>query len=277
MKNRFNSGNWPLLVLMGAVFMLLALIPREIALRHGFDKTIGNVVFISSIGIFIFIYAIIVEVLTVFFNWLFRQFGAKAQTQSQHEKPYPVSEEKDSLIIDYASKRKKTISRQEARAIALEEKIIEYVCATMSELIPKSQLEMLVDYVAEFIHSTVGTVFNERPSIVTPEGLTTTDLMHFGWNIAKPLRKPCTHTASFLKAVFADAFRNTELYTIEKKLRLNPMQGTIKIDPDICSLKPMAERSQSPMTVSAKDAAMADMRAEDMELADSLGDEEFVA
>ena len=113
--------------------------------------------------------------------------------------------------------------------------------------------------------------FQESDALKVSDELSTMDLMHFGWNIAKPFRKPCGNTALFLKQVFPDVFRNTEVFTIEKKLSLSPMHGRIKINRNV-DMYGMTERSvDTPTSVkltkkdktrvknSAKQAALADM------------------
>ena len=118
--------------------------------------------------------------------------------------------------------------------------------------------------------------FQESDALKVSDELSTMDLMHFGWNIAKPFRKPCGHTALFLKQVFPDVFRNTEVFTIEKKLCLSPMQGRIKINRNV-DMYGMIESTVEASTAiktskkdktkaksSAKQAALADMLEEGM-------------
>ncbi len=128
--------------------------------------------------------------------------------------------------------------------------------------------------------------FQESDAVTVSDELSTTDLMHYGWNVAKPFGKPCGHTALFLKQIFPVAFRNTEVYTIEKKLRLNPMQGKIRIDKDIAAKRSVVipsahpeDKKPTPMKKKAKDggksaqeAAFADMLEEGISGATDLED-----
>lgn len=70
-----------------------------------------------------------------------------------------------------------------------------------------------------------------------PAELTTSDMMHFGWNIAKPFNKYNLHTAHFLKQAFPYTFKDVEVCTIERKLTCNGTQGRIKIDKNVGSFK----------------------------------------
>lgn len=154
----------------------------------------------------------------------------------------------------------------------------------MSPYLSKGDLSILIENVISFIHLNFAPNFDASASVKISRVLTTADLMHFGWNIAKPFRKPGAHTALFLKQVFADAFRNTELQTIERKLRNNPMTGTIKINLDIYGCKRSEEvqkggnRATSKMqkskseSVSAKECALADMADDDVPMPYKLGD-----
>lgn len=235
MRNNKHSGNWHLWLLIASVCMMLALVPRELAIRHGFDKTISNVVMISSFGILIFLYAILVEALIPLFDKLLHMMGFRHSVKKKDAQPTNNSKSHDKkLVIDYASTREATLKRQENRIIALEESVIRYVAEIMAPFVSKDALAQLIENVINFIHMNFKPDFDSSVVVKVSTSLTTTDLMHFGWNIAKPFRKPCAHTALFLKQVFAETFRNTEPETIEKKLRLNPLQGNIKINKDIC-------------------------------------------
>ncbi len=159
--------------------------------------------------------------------------GFKAKTKIESTK----AKNNDNLVINYATTRDKTLKKQEQRILAIEKKVITYVGDVMSPYLSKGDLSILIENAINFIHLNFAPNFDASASVKTSRVLTTADLMHFGWNIAKPFRKSGAHTALFLKQVFADAFRNTELQTIERKLRNNPMAGTIKINPDICGCK----------------------------------------
>lgn len=277
MSNKYRSGNWPLWLLIASTCMMLALVPRELAIRYGFDKTVSNVIMISAFGIFIFLYAMLVEALIPLFDRIFHKMGFRPKTKENSPPINNDRPENSSLVIDYATERDKTLKKQEARIMAIEERVMKYVAETMSPYISKDGLSQLIENIINFIHMSFKPDFSESCSVKVSAALTTTDLMHFGWNIAKPFRKPCAHTALFLKQVFAETFRNTEPETIEKKLRLNPHQGNIKINKDICGNCQSDVKSNTDDTTKsdsipygkqsdAKRVALADMLQEDIPL-----------
>ena len=278
MKN-ISKNNWALWLLMASVFMMMALAAREVAVEKGFEPLYVNVVFVSTFSILIALYAIIIDILTPILDWAFKRMGFKAKTKIESTK----AKNNDNLVIDYATTRDKTLKKQEQRILAIEKKVITYVGDIMSPYLSKQDLSILIENVINFMHLNFAPNFDASVAVKTTRVLTTADLMHFGWNIAKPFRKSGAHTALFLKQVFADAFRNTELQTIERKLRNNPMCGTIKINPDICGNKQSVERKDSrgvkttipqkhnTESVSAKECALADMADDDVPMPYELG------
>lgn len=279
MKN-ISKSNWALWLLMASVFMMMALAAREMAVEKGFEPLYANVVFVSTFSILIALYEIIIDILTPIFDWAFKKWGFTSNTKEELTK----AKNNDNLVIDYATTRDKTLKKQEQRILAIEKKVITYVGDVMSPYLSKQDLTILIENVINFIHLNFAPNFDSSTAVKTSRVLTTADLMHFGWNIAKPFRKSGAHTALFLKQVFADAFRNTEVQTIERKLRNNPMAGTIKINSDICGNKkseeaqkecnratPKIQKSKSE-SVSAKECALADMADDDVPMPYNLGD-----
>ena len=146
----------------------------------------------------------------------------------------------------------------------------------MSPYTTDTGMSKLIELSCEFFHMKLAPDFQKYDALKVSDELSTMDLMHFGWNIAKPFRKPCGHTALFLKQVFPDVFRNTEVFTIEKKLCLSPMQGRIKINRNVdmygmnersvdtpTSVKP-TKKDKTKTKCTAKQAALADMLEEGM-------------
>ena len=169
----------------------------------------------------------------------------------------------------------------------------------MSPFVDKDVVEKIIDAVTEFIHSKDVPDFSEDMAIQLPYELTTSDMMHFGWNIAKPFKKLNLHTAHFLKQVFPYTFREVEVCTIERKLTCNGTQGKIKINKDVdrfevpvedvevetptvaattknATPKPKKSTKISKRSKSANDAmaqAMADMELEPYNLGDNVLEE----
>ena len=263
------SDNWQLWILMVSVFLALSAGARKMALDLEWSEFNANIAFIVSFIAMSVIYLVFhdlsVKILQPMFECLFKRLGFKPRTD--------VVKRDDMIVIDYGTTRVQKKRKQEERVIALESKIVKYIGEIMSPYTTEQQLSKLIELSCEFIHTKLAPDFRDSDAVIVSEELSTTDLMHYGWNIAKPFGKPCGHTALFLKQIFPVAFRNTEVYTIEKKLRLNPMQGIIKIDKDIAVnrsevLTPehAACKKPSPMkkkvktgSKSAQEAAIADM------------------
>lgn len=139
------------------------------------------------------------------------------------------------IVIDYEGRREEAKKRQEDRAYEKEANVILYVGYTMSPFVDKDVVEKIINIVTEFIHTSGVPDFSEDMAIRLPDELTTSDMMHFGWNIAKPFNKYNLHTAHFLKQAFPFTFKDVEICTIERKLTCNGTQGRIKIDKNVGS------------------------------------------
>lgn len=203
------------------------------------------------------------------------------------------------IVIDYEGRREQAKKRQEDRAYEKEEHVVLYIGYTMSPFVDKDVVEKIIDAVTEFIHSKDVPDFSEDMAIQLPYELTTSDMMHFGWNIAKPFKKLNLHTAHFLKQVFPYTFREVEVCTIERKLTCNGTQGKIRIDKNVdrfevpvedievetptvvattknATPKPKKSTKISKRSKSANDAmaqAMADMELEPYNLGDNVLEE----
>ena len=137
------------------------------------------------------------------------------------------------IVIDYEGRREQAKKQQDDRAYEKEEHVILYVGYTLSPFVDKHIVEKVIDAVTSFIHTQGVPEFYDDEVIDLPDTLTTTDMMHFGWNIAKPFKKSNPHTSHFLKQVFAHKFKDVEVCTIERKLKSNGTQGNIKINENV--------------------------------------------
>lgn len=137
------------------------------------------------------------------------------------------------IIIDYEERKAQHKQKQEDRAYQKEENVIKYIGYTLAPLVELNVLNKIIDAVTAYIHTEGVPEFYDDEAIELPDILTTMDMMHFGWNIAKPFKKPNPHTAHFLKQVFAQKFKDVEVCTIERKLKYQGSQGTIKINENV--------------------------------------------
>lgn len=266
------SENWQLWILMASIFLALSAGARKLALDYGWSDFNANILFIVSFIALSIVYLVFhelsVKLLQPLFDKLFKKLGFIPKMDNEPKE--------DRIVIDYGATREERIRKQEKRYMDLESRVIRYAGDTMSPYMTDASLSKLVELCCEFFHMKLAPDFQESDALKVSDELSTMDLMHFGWNIAKPFRKPCGHTALFLKQVFPDVFRNTEVFTIEKKLCLSPMQGRIKINRNV-DVYGMAEPTvDTPTSVkttkkdkirvknSAKQTALADMLEEGM-------------
>lgn len=215
----------------------------------------------------------------------------------------------DKIVIDYGSRRDEAKKRHEERQKRKETNVIQYVGYTMSEFVQPDIVEKIIDRVTDFINCNGAPEYTEADAIDLPDNLTTTDMMHFGWNIAKPFKKYNLHIAYFLKGVFPKTFKDAEVCSIERKVSCNPQQGRIKINKDVenfvvpssvnidaneseenkttdkkatkkkSELKKTEKKSKSTKSSkksnSAKEAAFADMELEPYNLGDNILENDF--
>lgn len=139
----------------------------------------------------------------------------------------------DKIVIDYGSRRDEAKKRHEERQKKKETNVIQYVGYTMSEFVKPDIVEKIIDRVTDFINCNGVPEYTEADAIDLPDDLTTTEMMHFGWNIAKPFKKYNLHIAHFLKGVFPNTFKDAEVCSIERKVSCNPQQGRIKINKNV--------------------------------------------
>lgn len=255
MRKKTNE-NRQLTIFVVVGLIILAALTREGMFAKGWSAFNANIAFGAIITIGYVLHEIFQEIIGKFLvpkiDVLFRTMGFKPRKVSSH----------NSITIDYAVSRQRIISRQEQRMQVLEQKVIDYIIDTMAAYVSQADMERLIQLATEFFHMSLAPDFKETDKITLTGKLTTTDLLHFGWNIAKPFRKPGAYTALFLKQVFADVFSNTEIYTMEKKLCSAPLQGTIKINRDIVSAKQTQSKSSDKkenIVDEAMKAAFADM------------------
>ena len=106
-------------------------------------------------------------------------------------------------------------------------KVIAYTKQTLVLYLDEAALNRLCGYVTEYYLS--DTLPKVEPIKVDSQ-LKTIDIMHFGWNIGKAFGKPRLQTATFIKRVFAQTLRDSEISTIERKMSHTESKCKIKLD-----------------------------------------------
>lgn len=272
MKNGQIPDHWQLWLWIGLAALILAALARQSAIDIGGVSTFNaNLIFGGIFALFGLLYlalheflsrkfgSLIVSGFESFFRWLGLkgkqpiQEIAEPETPTLQEEPVqklslqPIAQDEKpqsdivkietptpkTIVINYEERKAQHKQKQEDRAYQKEENVIKYIGYTLAPLVEIEVLNKIVDAVTAYIHCEGVPEFYDDESILLPDTLTTTDMMHFGWNIAKPFKKPNPHTAHFLKQVFAKKFKDVEVCTIERKLKYNGTQGTIKINENV--------------------------------------------
>lgn len=112
------------------------------------------------------------------------------------------------------------------------ELIVQYTKEKLAPYASDEDLYKLCDYLIVFLRD--GKIENVNPIKITV--LSTTDLMHFGWNVWNHYRgnNKRIDVAKFLKTVFSQSFREIEeTKTIEKLLTSRSKEGLIIIEKNL--------------------------------------------
>lgn len=139
---------------------------------------------------------------------------------------------------DYEECKKSAQLRIDAEEKNSLQHAISYTAEQLSNYMKKKQLEQLYEYITMLQHATLEVCKQIKDPIKVDNKINTTDLMHFGWNISEYLGiKKKIIVATFLKYVFADSFKNTEIQTIYSKLHEQERDCIIKTDDEFSKNK----------------------------------------
>ena len=229
--------------LTGLVFsanVIVGAMARQMVLHHGLDAFNGYVAFGICILMLTVIYINLQELfkktLSPFFDTLFMKFPnyrkkRKVETDSKETtEEEPLTKETATNpppSMDYAQIR---LSAMKAKEQAEQEKLTTVLTYTRESFAPymkEEDLNILCEYICLF-HAD-----KDFPKVVrtvkVDSAIRTIDLMHFGWNIGYQFSKTGIQIATFIKRVFAEALKESEISTLKSKLRLEG-KCTIKID-----------------------------------------------
>ena len=226
------------LVLVGT--LVVGVLARQFVLSKGVDDFSSNVAFFATVIVLMAIYA---SLQTTFNQFLLPRIEAfllrfsAFQTMENHNDtvsepealtiedsnqtipniidPAPAAEETISEPSEYEVMRTNSIAKKNRAIQTKLEKVISYTKQTMVAYMSEEDLNRLCAYITEY--STDDTLQKISPVKVDSQ-LKSIDIMHFGWNIGKAFGRKRIHTAIFIKKVFADALRDLEISTIERKM-----------------------------------------------------------
>lgn len=220
--------------------VIVGAMARQMVLHRGLDAFNGYVAFGICILMLTVIYVKMQELfkktLSPFFETLFMKFpnyGKKGKVEIEDKETTEEefwTKETDTNpppSMDYAQIR---LSAMKAKEQAEQEKLATVLTYTRESFAPymkEEDLNILCEYICLF-HADKDIPKNAR-TVKVDSAIRTIDLMHFGWNIGYQFSKSGTQIATFIKRVFAEALKESEISTLKSKLRLDG-KCTIKID-----------------------------------------------
>lgn len=229
--------------LTGLVFsanVIVGAMARQMVLHHGLDAFNGYVAFGICILMLTVIYVNLQELfkktLSPFFETLFMKFpnyGKKGKVEiedketTEEESWTKETDTNPPPSMDYAQIR---LSAMKAKEQTEQEKLATVLTYTRESFAPymkEEDLNILCEYICLF-HADKDIPKNAR-TVKVDSAIRTIDLMHFGWNIGYQFSKTGIQIATFIKRVFAEALKESEISTLKSKLRLEG-KCTIKID-----------------------------------------------
>lgn len=220
--------------------VIVGAMARQMVLHHGLDAFNGYVAFmictLMLTAIYINLQELFKKTLSPFFETLFIKFpnyGKKGKVEiedketTEEESWTKETDTNPPLSMDYAQIR---LSAMKAKEQAEQEKLTTVLTYTRESFAPymkEEDLNILCEYICLF-HADKDIPKNAR-TVKVDSAIRTIDLMHFGWNIGYQFSKSGIQIATFIKRVFAEALKESEISTLKSKLRLNG-KCTIKID-----------------------------------------------
>lgn len=220
--------------------VIVGAMARQMVLHRGLDAFNGYVAFGICILMVTVIYVNLQELfkktLSPFFETLFMKFpnyGKKGKVEiedketTEEESWTKETDTNPPPSMDYAQIR---LSAMKAKEQAEQEKLATVLTYTRESFAPymkEEDLNILCEYICLF-HADKDIPKNAR-TVKVDSAIRTIDLMHFGWNIGYQFSKSGIQIATFIKRVFAEALKESEISTLKSKLRLDG-KCTIKID-----------------------------------------------
>ena len=232
------------LFVFGAI-LLFGVLARKFVLVKGYDEFSAAVGFFATVIVLSALYISLQMTLNELllprlekFLMRFPAFQKLEEVTVVAETPAVVVETIEEVAInettpqptEYEVLRATAIAEQERALQAKLERVLNYTKQTMVAYMSEAELDRLCCYITEY---SLGDTPCEVSPVSVDSALKSIDLMHFGWNIGKAFGKRCSHTATFIKCVFAHALRDIEISTIERKMSHTESECRIKLDGNI--------------------------------------------
>lgn len=226
-----------LYVIVACVALIIATLARISSTAMGFDGFTAFMVFIVVIAIQVVVYLSI----HVFLQGLMLPWIGKGLAKipffkkriEEREMPIVENEEITSVPeqVSLESIRNKQQKSKEKQHAEKQNIALEYTRNSFALYVSDEHLKVLLQNVQVYINKL--DFKNLKP--VKIKELSINDLRHFGWNIWN-FHKPRNQMdiAHFLKVVFPDAFKETEVDSIKRHLKDDELKGIIKIRENLC-------------------------------------------
>lgn len=221
-----------LYVSVAIVALAIATLARMSAVAMGFDSFTAFMVFIVVLAIQFVIYLS----LHVFLQGLMLPWIGKGLAKIPYFKK-KMEEREASIVEEEITSTLESVSLEDIRAEQLQNKakeqeeklnaVLEYTRKCFALYVSDEYLEVLVRNIQMYINK----LDTRELKPIKVKELTINDLRHFGWNIwnfSKPRNQ--MDIAHFLKIVFPDAFKDTEVDSIKRHLKDDELKGIIKIN-----------------------------------------------
>ncbi|RGN38207.1 hypothetical protein [Bacteroides oleiciplenus] len=117
---------------------------------------------------------------------------------------------------EYKQTAQQKIQQEQAKVL---ENVLTYTVQELALYLTESELQQLCEYIRFFQYATENEYKQIKIPVAVDATLKSIDLMHFGWNIGNQFKKTGIETATFIKRVFAERLKESEISTIKRKLR----------------------------------------------------------
>ena len=117
---------------------------------------------------------------------------------------------------EYKQSAQQKIQQEQAKVL---ENVLTYTVQELALYLTESELQQFCEHIRFFQYATEDECKQIKMPVTVDATLKSIDLMHFGWNIGNQFKKTGIETATFVKRVFAERLKESEISTIKRKLR----------------------------------------------------------
>ncbi len=117
---------------------------------------------------------------------------------------------------EYKQTAQQKIQQEQGKVL---ENVLTYTVQELALYLTESELQQLCEHIRFFQYATENEYKQIKIPVAVDATLKSIDLMHFGWNIGNQFKKTGIETATFIKRVFAERLKESEISTIKRKLR----------------------------------------------------------